>query len=804
MSEVFAAEAPLLLQRHYDHLLIGSGIAAEVIRERGYRSILGHKELADAGYSKSQQRWPGILIPLYAPDGTAAGSLYRPDEPRRNQRGQPIKYEQPSGGAVRLDVLPRYRAVLGDPSIPLWFTEGAKKADAAASVSLPCVNLSGVWGFKGRNPFGGVTLLADFDAIALEGRECVIAYDSDIVEKRPVQQAMERLAEHLRRKGTTVYVARLPGGEGGAKVGLDDYLLSHNVADLLQLRHVIGETETAERGYDCRAAGLGYLDADSEFRVIVPVPVSIVAMESEAEGDAAAVFTLTMQTADGSRMMRMTADQLADQRQTRAAFLAHGIAVVPRREQYLAAALLATSGDYPKIRVYRRIGWTPSGYVAPGMEPPGVRMALPQRVYVDMRGGQVEAAQGAVNALLMAMRPEQMTVLLAHTFLAPLARPARLDRYKYGLHITGRTGTLKTSVACCLMAFWAGAEWIMHPTLKWGEGATNNAIIAHAAHMGDALLLIDNYKPTTGGGSRDFIGLLHNILEGAERERLTQQVQLRPSRELRAWPLTTGEDIPRQDAASMARLLILRFEWSGGNNESLARCQAAAEHLPTLMRRWIEHVAARSEWAAALGATIAARRQRWAEWILRRRPGAVNALRLATNLALQEIVWEAMADAPDLARIVAQYKVVHRRGLEEIALEMGTETAESLEANIWLSALGDVLGSGRVYLRSMDGLMPDSDPGRMARAIGWQDADFYYLLPTVTDEEVRSLLRRGEQPMSVGSTTLYRQLAEVGALVKDGERHSVIKWLDNKSRRVLQIRRSALGGETDGNDDQVV
>jgi hypothetical protein len=58
--------------------------------------------------------------------------------------------------------------------------------------------------------------------------------------------------------------------------------------------------------------------------------------------------------------------------------------------------------------------------------------------------------------------------------------------------------------------------------IKWGEGATRNAIMAlgrHAAHMP---VLIDNFKPNTGGGAKDFITLLHNFLEGADRERLSR------------------------------------------------------------------------------------------------------------------------------------------------------------------------------------------------------------------------------------------------------------------------------------------
>jgi hypothetical protein len=220
------------LQHHLDHLR-ASGISDEVIKERGYESVLGKKRLADLGFSSAQQRPTGILIPLYAPDSSPAGYQYRPDNPRMKD-GKPIKYETPTGGNIRVDVPPRCLLGLADPSIDLWFTEGIKKGDALASHSLCVANLLGVWGFKGKNPLGGITILADFDSIALKGRKVIVADDSDVSTKPEVRQAIERFGEHLRRKGAKLYAVLLPQ-DGTNKVGVDDYLLTHSVEELQML-----------------------------------------------------------------------------------------------------------------------------------------------------------------------------------------------------------------------------------------------------------------------------------------------------------------------------------------------------------------------------------------------------------------------------------------------------------------------------------------------------------------------------------------------------------------------------------------
>jgi hypothetical protein len=89
---------------------------------------------------------------------------------------------------------------LADPRVPLWITEGQKKAAALASRGLCAVALLGVWNFKGKNEFGAATFLADWDYIALTGREVRIVFDLDVMIKSDVRKALQRLVEHLQRK----------------------------------------------------------------------------------------------------------------------------------------------------------------------------------------------------------------------------------------------------------------------------------------------------------------------------------------------------------------------------------------------------------------------------------------------------------------------------------------------------------------------------------------------------------------------------------------------------------------------------
>jgi hypothetical protein len=85
-------------------------------------------------------------------------------------------------------------SALGNPAIDLWITEGTKKADSGASHGLCIIALNGMWGFKSKNVFGGVTILGDWDFVALNGRTVNIVFDSDVMIGPEVKSALERLA----------------------------------------------------------------------------------------------------------------------------------------------------------------------------------------------------------------------------------------------------------------------------------------------------------------------------------------------------------------------------------------------------------------------------------------------------------------------------------------------------------------------------------------------------------------------------------------------------------------------------------
>jgi len=240
-------DQPLLDGQHYRMLSVESGISDHVIQERGYRTIRLMPELRELGFSAEQSRVPGLLLPVHCTDGSNGLYVYRPDEPRviydkskpRDQatgqyKYKVVKYEMPRGAGVRLDCPISCRSKLADPRVRLFITEGQKKGDALASREACAVALLGVWNWKGRNSLNGITFLADWQFVTLPGREVVLVFDSDVMTKPQVKQALDLLVEILQRKGAHCSVVHLPMN-GGDKVGVDDFLLDHSLEDLFGL-----------------------------------------------------------------------------------------------------------------------------------------------------------------------------------------------------------------------------------------------------------------------------------------------------------------------------------------------------------------------------------------------------------------------------------------------------------------------------------------------------------------------------------------------------------------------------------------
>lgn len=150
------------------------------------------------------------------------------------KKNKVVRYSQPANAAPQLyhpPLIP-WTEIKAATHLPIWFTEGEKKAAKACKTGLPCIGLGGVWNWRSKRE--QLSLIPAFHQFNWEGREVTLCFDSDLATNPNVNAAMHALARELFKLGAEVRFKRLPE-TGMEKVGLDDYLLEHELPALLEL-----------------------------------------------------------------------------------------------------------------------------------------------------------------------------------------------------------------------------------------------------------------------------------------------------------------------------------------------------------------------------------------------------------------------------------------------------------------------------------------------------------------------------------------------------------------------------------------
>ena len=101
-------------------MLQASAISEALIAARQYQTVRYQNELKRFGFGESQRRVPALLLPVWNAYGEIVSYQARPDYPRVSKKGKAIKYENPTGTPMMIDVPPleSNRTALRDPTSP--------------------------------------------------------------------------------------------------------------------------------------------------------------------------------------------------------------------------------------------------------------------------------------------------------------------------------------------------------------------------------------------------------------------------------------------------------------------------------------------------------------------------------------------------------------------------------------------------------------------------------------------------------------------------------------------------------------
>lgn len=520
--------------------------------------------------------------------------------------------------------------------------------------------------------------------------------------------------------------------------------------------------------------------------------------------DGKRAFYIEGKTTEGRRFsFAIDTTAFADDRALKAALVsASGSRAGVRHGQagHLGPSIQAfTSCSVTTMNRLTRTGWRDSAFLIPGREQPEMEISLHSKLpYRIDKNADLTRGLEAFKALMDAQPHKQGTICISALLQAPLAHLCNWRNERYALMIAGQTGSLKTTWTQTAMCLYGPEFAYDERVIKWGDGATKNAICRLATGCSDLPFFVDNYKPSTGGGSKDFISMVHSLMEGGEKERLNASSELREARAFNCWPVFTGEDVPSDDAAALARVLIVRFAWQHGElNEPLTVAQNLSGDLCAVGNAWLEWLQTADAQKAADEAVklFPEYRAKWAQFIVKKHKDTANALRIASNLATNQLAYWIAAQCPTLKDVLTPLNEEHTEGLKEVAQDMAEATATAVEADRYLNALQTLLASGRCVIWERSTNLDSS----MTRAthVGYYDGDGgAFLFPEVVMEQVCRLLGGKDALGNISNQKLYAQLAGKGVLAGQGaDKTTEVITVRGQRSRVIHVTQEAIGGE---------
>ncbi len=439
--------------------------------------------------------------------------------------------------------------------------------------------------------------------------------------------------------------------------------------------------------------------------------------------------------------------------------------------------------DIQKFRLIEIPKWLDGKAAVPGLDLiPNLKYATNPRIPVKVSGGNLVDAQQCLRDLLSSWDRKLTTVAYAAVLGAPIiARYYPGDRF--GLVIRALTGSGKTEFIKNAMGTY-GVGYLNEDTLmRWGAGATQNALMKAAATAGFLPFLVDNYKPIKKEDPANLIGLIQAILEGSDKARLTSDSEFKESLKFACTLLITGEDFP-EESSTMARCLVV--DWSPiHSSERLTRAQDKADNLPALGKEWLT-------WLSENHATVedvfkdyeSHRRGLYKDLVAL--DNAVNAGRLSTSLTLLQLIWAVALTCPALAKVLQEFSSDFKDGISSLLRRSPAEINAANEAEEFVETLNELIGTGQAKLVS-DG----TDMTGHKDVVGWVRQDGEVCIFPKTARSLTAIVAPTAQKLTASS--LYKQLDQRGYIrteVKNGNtERTLIRKFNGKTHRVLVFTR---------------
>lgn len=224
----------MIKPQHLKEWTKGSGVSAKIAKLNVESLELDH-EIDEALNRQSKSRWKSTdwgtggwfvsgIDPLTDKE-IGDGAQFKPDQPVGDRKYLGIKDGAAEPLFLNTGEKGYWKSIIEDNS-PVVITEGAKKAGALLTIGIPAISLAGV---STGQKLGRLrkSLLSFFNL----GRRVYLCFDSDILTKKPVQQALDKFGRLINEKGALVSVINLPAEHKG----VDDFIVAKGESEFMFL-----------------------------------------------------------------------------------------------------------------------------------------------------------------------------------------------------------------------------------------------------------------------------------------------------------------------------------------------------------------------------------------------------------------------------------------------------------------------------------------------------------------------------------------------------------------------------------------
>lgn len=416
-----------------------------------------------------------------------------------------------------------------------------------------------------------------------------------------------------------------------------------------------------------------------------------------------------------------------------------------------------TANNYIKeLTEVDQIIWAGNKLIVPSIEPEDYRCMVNKTKYpYNMSDDSMLCVGMKALDYIIKSCPDRSLImpLLILTFISPIVGKYFPDN-RYGYFLSGETGSLKTTTVRILLQIYGAGFKGTDSMMKLGkEGSTVNAAMSLAAQAGVMPTLFDNFKPIEGVKGKtkaDLVGLIHTIMEGSDKDRLTAEGEDRDNKTFYTCPMFTGEDY-FVEASSSARVPPL--QWVTPNKKIYDEATLEMrKHLSAIGRVWLEWLQSEDGLKAMAVMVDEYESKRTQMQHLFEVNKDTNPARLGSNMALQTLGWELMLKHPILGEYFKQYNGEMANITTDNIIMMGEATSKGTEVNQVVELLKEGLASGALWAGE-GGDYDMSGPKQIV--IGWNDGVHVYIYPKILEEYVN---KHSENVQKLSSTGIGRQL----------------------------------------------